>query len=371
MNEAEHRAGSTATIVDDEWVRARLSSSDVSLTEVPLPAAVERLVRERSPLLDDSGVLTAVGELVASIEGVLPLRSLLDDPSVTDVLVNGPGAVWIERGGHLERTEVVMSSADCSVLLERAFQRSGRSIDRAHPIGDTRLADGTRVSAVLSPLSMCGPTVALRRPSSSRIPLTAFGSGGVVTALADAVVAARNILVFGATGAGKTTLLSALTSMVPSDQRIITIEDAAELRLDHPHVVALECHPENGDGRGRVTLRELVAASLRLRPDRLVLGEVRGPEALDMVWALASGHRGSFATCHAASAAGALERLETFVAMGDSGLPHSVVRAQVRAAFDLVVGVARTPSGRRVVSLDRVVTEPGHPLGTRTVWADR
>lgn len=350
--------------LDEEWVRARVAERAGEAVET----VVETLVRDRFPLLSAETVRSETSRLVASFEGLGPLHGLLADPDVTDVLVNGPGPVWIERGGELERTALELTAHDLSLLVERAFHRNGRSVDRAHPIGDTRLADGTRISVVLPPLAPGGPVVALRRPRGEPVGLSAFGDGALVDTLRAAVRERLNVLVYGATGAGKTTLLAAMAALAATDERIVTIEDAAELRIDHPHVVALECRPENGEGRGAVTLRDLVGASLRLRPDRLVLGEARGPEALDVVWALASGHRGSFATVHAASAAGALERLEVFVAMADAALPHSVIQAQVRGAFDLAVGVGRGSRGRRVVAVHRVVARRTHRSGVEPLW---
>ncbi|NLA34566.1 MAG: CpaF family protein [Actinobacteria bacterium] len=351
--------------LDEEWVRSQVAERSGEAVE----AVIESLVRDRFPLFSADTVRAEATRLFASVEGLGPLHDLLGDPEITDVLVNGPGRVWIERAGRLQQSALELTERELNLLIERAFHRNGRSVDRAHPIGDTHLADGTRLSVVLPPLAPHGPVVALRRQRDERIGLTAFGEGLVLDTLREAVRDRQNVLVYGATGAGKTTLLAAMASLVGADERIVTIEDAAELRIDHPHVVALERRPDNGEGRGAVTLRDLVGASLRLRPDRLVLGEARGGEALDVVWALASGHRGSFATVHAASGAGALERLEVFVAMADAALPHSVIRAQVRGAFDLAVGVARSENGRRVVAIERIIARRTHRSGVETLWA--
>ena len=350
--------------LDEEWVRDQIAGRSNEAVET----VIESLVRDRFPLFSAETVRSEASRLVATLEGLGPLHGLLDDPSVTDVLVNGPGPVWVERDGHLYETELEMTALDLTLLVERSFHRNGRSVDRAHPIGDTRLADGTRISVVLPPLAPGGPVVALRRQRSQPVGLSDFGDGAVADVLLAAVRDRLNVLVYGATGAGKTTLLATMAGHAAVGERIVTIEDAAELRIDHPHVVALECRPENGEGRGGISLRDLVGASLRLRPDRLVLGEARGPEALDVVWALASGHRGSFATVHAASAVGALERLEVFVAMADAALPHSVIRAQVRGAFDLAVGVGRGPRGRGIVAIDRVVEHRSHHSGVEPLW---
>lgn len=350
--------------LDDAWVRECIAQSPGEAIDTQLL----RLVRQQAPLATDDAVRGEVERLRSTLEGVGPLLELLADPDVSDVLINGPGPAWVERSGRLVPTSVSLTSTDIDRLLQGVFHRTGRSLDRSHPIGDARLRDGTRISAVLSPLAVHGPVVALRRRVERAITLESFSVATITTAVEELVAARRNVLVFGATGAGKTTLLAEMASLIPHSERVFTIEDAAELCIDHPHVVALECRPANSEGRGAVTLRDLVAASLRLRPDRIVLGEVRGAEALDVVWALASGHRGSLATCHAASAAGALQRLETFVAMGDAGLPHHVIRAQVRSAFDFLIGVERHGENRRISSLHRVVDDHSDAAGVEAIW---
>lgn len=353
--------------LDETWIRSQLASRG----DEPVVSVIESLVREQFPLFSAENVAAEASRLHATVEGVGPLHELFDDPAVTDVLMNGPGVVWVERGSGLEATDVVVGSRDLAVLIERAFHRAGRSVDLAHPIGDTHLADGTRLSVVLPPVAPDGPIVALRRQRHAAVRLEDFGGAHVAATLRQAVATRSNVLIYGATGAGKTTLVAAMTALASVVERIITIEDAAELRIDHPHVVSLECRPSNSEGRGEVTLRELVGASLRLRPDRLVLGEARGPEALDVVWALASGHRGSFATVHAASALGAIERLETFVAMADASLPHDVIAAQVRGAFDLAIGVERAADGRRVTSIDKIASSADRHTIIEPVWAIR
>jgi pilus assembly protein CpaF len=222
-----------------------------------------------------------------------------------------------------------------------------------HPIGDTRLSDGSRVSAVLPPVALDGIAIAVRRFRHEVANLSSFGPPEVVTALVQRVQRRHNIVVFGPTGSGKTTLINCLAPFIKPVERVITVEDAAELRLDCPHVTRLETQPANSEGAGKVSTRELVRAALRLRPDRIIVGEVRGPEALDMVWALSSGHRGCLSTVHARSADDALARLETFVLLADSGLSEVAVGRQVRSAIDTLVGVERLPSGeRQVVSID-------------------
>lgn len=331
---------------------------------------LSRLVAEELPLAAPDEAAATVARLHAELVGMGPLDALLDDDSVTDILVNGAGPVWVERAGRLGPSGVSIDDAEIGSLVERAFHRNGLTVDRAHPIGDTRLRDGARLSVVLPPLAVDGIHVAVRKFATVRPDLAAFGPAEVIDRLRADVAARANIVVFGATGSGKTSLVNALSSAIDPMQRVVTIEDAAELRLGLPHVVRLEGRPDNGDGAGRVELRALVRAALRLRPDRIVVGEVRGPEALDMIWAMATGHDGSLSTCHAKSAADVLARLETFVLLAGADLPLSAVRAQVRTAVDVVVGVRRDGAGRRVVSIHEVTSLDGHPSGVVPVFVE-
>ena len=352
----------------DEVIRRRFL--DDPRSDRPAADLLAEIIADELPLAGPAEAAAVLERLHASLLGLGPLDQLLRDPSVTDVLVNGPGPVWIERRGRLERTGVSLSEPEIALIVERAFRRNGLAVDRAHPVGDTRLANGARISVVLPPLAPDGALVAIRTFTPARLDLAAFGGADVVERLCADVRRRANIVVFGSTGAGKTTLVNSLTAAIDPRERVVTIEDAAELQLTLPHVVRLEGRPDNGDGAGRAELRTLVRAALRLRPDRLVVGEVRGPEALDMIWALATGHDGSLSTCHARSAPEVLARLETFVLLADAGLPLAAVRAQVRSAIDVVVGVRRDGAARRVTSIHEVSSDPAHPTGVVPVYVE-
>jgi len=334
----------------------------------PLPVRVDALVDEEAPLLGPRQRARMVDEVLAAVAGLGALEPLLADPAVTDVLVNGPGPgrIWVERAGVLRRVPIELSSAAIEHLIEKVVAPLGLRVDRASPLVDARLPDGSRVNAVVPPLAVDGPCLTIRRFGARVLPVAAFAPPGVAALLAWAVVARLNLLVSGGTGAGKTTLLNALAAHIPSAERVVTVEDAAELRLPGEHVVRLEARPANAEGAGEVRVRDLVRNALRMRPDRILVGEVRGPEALDMLQAMNTGHEGSLSTCHANSPADALRRIETMVLMGEVDLPLAAVRSQVESALDLVVQVARRPDGsRRVVAVAEVV--PGgeaQPLAT-------
>jgi pilus assembly protein CpaF len=323
---------------------------------------VADLVAGEGPLLPAREQARVVGEVLAEVCGLGPLEPILADPDVTEVMVNGPGRVWVERGGRLERVDVALDTAAIEHLIEKVVAPLGLRIDRSSPLVDARLADGSRVNAVVPPLAVDGPCLTVRRFGARAIPLADFGPPPVVALLAWAVTARLNVLVSGGTGAGKTTLLNALAGCIPEGERVVTVEDAAELRLPGDHVVRMEARPANAEGAGQVRIRELVRNALRMRPDRIVVGEVRGPEALDMLQAMNTGHEGSLSTCHANTPDDALRRLETMVLMGDVALPLAAVRGQVEAALDLVVQIARRPDGsRRIVAVAEVVE--------RATWA--
>jgi pilus assembly protein CpaF len=315
--------------------------------------------------------------------GLGPLETLLADPGVDEIMVNGAGVpsgdvrVWVERGGRLEATDVVFTDeAQLRHAIERILAPLGRRVDEAQPMCDARLPDGSRVNVVIPPLALDGPVLTIRRFRRRAFTPDELVDIGTWTAplqtfLASAVRARLNILVSGGTGSGKTTTLNALSSFVAAGERIVTIEDTAELALQQPHVVRLEGRPATVEGRGEVTIRVLVRNALRMRPDRIVVGEVRGAEALDMLAAMASGHDGSLCTVHAGSAEEALRRIETLALMADVGLPHAAVREQVAQAIDLVVHQARQGDGsRRVVGVSEVVRVAGG-AGTRELYASR
>lgn len=325
---------------------------------------VGRLVRDVAPLLAASDVDRVVSQVLARVGGLGPLEPLLADPAVTEVMVNGPGPVWVERAGRLHRTDTRLDTATIELLIARIVAPLGLRVDRTAPLVDARLADGSRVNAVVAPLAVDGPCLTIRRFGARVVPLEAMAPPAVTALLRWAVEARANVVVSGGTGAGKTTLLNALAAAIPAGERIITVEDAAELRLPGDHVVRLEARPANAEGVGAIAIRDLVRNALRMRPDRIVVGECRGPEALDMVQAMNTGHEGSLSTCHANGPEDALRRLETMILMGDVGLPLVAVRDQLSASIDLLVQVARAPEGGRRVTAVAEVTD-GASAGER------
>ena len=283
------------------------------------------------------------------------IERYLRDPSVSEIMVNGPGPVWIERDGRVEATGTILDAETIELLIEQTVAPLGRRIDRSSPMVDARLADGSRLNAVVPPVAVDGPYVTIRRFSVRPIPLDDFAGPGVVAALRWAVAARCNLVVSGGTGAGKTTLLNALAASIPSGERVVTVEDAAELALASDHVVRLEARPADRDGVASVTIRQLVRNALRMRPDRIIVGEVRGAETLDMLQAMNTGHEGSLSTCHANSPDDAISRLETMVLLDGGAVPLPAVRDQITAAVDLVVHVARRPrGGRRITSVAEI-----------------
>lgn len=317
-------------------------------------AAVALLAR-RAPLAAPELATAVVERLVADISGFGVLEVLLADPEITEIMANGPGPVWIERRGSVTRSDVVLSRSAIMRAIDRMLLPLGLRLDRLSPMVDARLADGSRVHAVIPPLAVDGPYLTIRRFRPLPLALDDLANATSAAVLRSAIATRASVLVFGPTGSGKTTLLNALSGQIAVDERVITIEDTAELRLPGAHVVRLECRPPTSEGLGGVDLRSLVRTALRMRPDRLVVGEVRGPEAFDLVQALLTGHRGGLATIHARTALDALRRLETLVLLAGSGLSDVAVRRQIVSAFDMVVGVERADDGRRVVaSVDRI-----------------
>jgi pilus assembly protein CpaF len=312
-----------------------------SLDAAPDDRGIAELVRARDPLAPPARVDATVLAVRQRLAGLGALQPLLDDPQVSEVMVNGPDRpVWVERSGRLEATPVVLDAPTVVLTVERVVGPLGLRVDRTRPTVDARLADGSRVNVVVPPVAVDGPCITIRRFGARGLDLHALCPPGVASLLAWAVRARLNLVAVGGTGAGKTTLLNALAAALPAGERIITVEDAAELRLPHPHVVRLESRGE---------LRALLRNALRMRPDRIVVGEVRGPEALDLLLAMNTGHEGALSTCHANSTADALWRLETMVLLAESGLPLDAVRRQLGASLDLVVMVARRPDGSRAV----------------------
>ena len=369
MDHLEELAGSLRAQLVEE---ASADSGDM-----PVDARVRELVEREAAPLPDAERARLAERVLRLATGLGPLEPLLSDPAVDEVMVNGAGAVWVERRGRLEGADVAFGSADELMhAVERILATLGRRVDEASPLCDARLPDGSRVHVVIPPLAVDGPCLTIRRFRRGGYSLDDLVANGTLPQpladeLARAVESRATVLVSGGTGSGKTTTLGALSGSIPDGERIITVEDAAELRLRGPHVVRLETRPPNIEGRGEVTIRQLVRNALRMRPDRIVVGEVRGPEALDMLMALNTGHEGSLTTVHANSPEEALRRIEMLALMADVGLPHIAVREQVADAFDLVLHQARLPGGeRRVSSLAEVVRVAGG-AGTRELFSLR
>jgi pilus assembly protein CpaF len=288
--------------------------------------------------------------VTATSTGVSPLDAVLADDSVTEVLLNGPGRAFVERAGRLEPLALDLDEAGLRAVVERVIAPLGLRLDRSSPMVDARLPDGSRLHAVMAPVAVEGTCVAIRRFGAPCLPLSGFGLPPDPSRFLEwAVGAGWNLLLAGGTGTGKTTLLNSLSAAVPTGERIVTVEETAELRLAQPHVVRLEARPANAEGAGAISVRDLVRAALRLRPDRLIVGEVRGGEAFDLLCALNTGHDGSLCTLHANGPAEALSRLETLVALAGMSLPVEASRAQIRASVDGVVHLARRPDGSRAV----------------------
>jgi pilus assembly protein CpaF len=342
-----------------------------------LHARIGALVERECGLLDADARAQLVAMVAERSFGLGPLEPLLRDPAVEEVMVNGPGAVWVERAGRMERAAVAFGSeAELRHAIERILAPLGRRVDEASPLVDARLPDGSRVNVVIPPLALDGPVLTIRRFRRRGFSADELVEAGTLNPplrdfLGRCVRARLNLLVSGGTGSGKTTTLNALSAFIPEGERIVTVEDAAELRLRQPHVVRLESRPANLEGRGEVTIRGLVRNALRMRPDRIVVGEVRGAEALDMLAAMTTGHDGSLSTVHAGSAEEAVRRVETLALMADVALPHAAVREQVADAIDVVVHQGRMRDGaRRVVGVAEVVRVAG-AVGVREVYSLR
>jgi pilus assembly protein CpaF len=319
----------------------------------------EQLGDEQGLARDDRDRLAA--ELADDILGHGPLERLLADDSVTEIMVNGPYDVWVERQGRLYETTVRFTDeSHLRRIINKIVAQVGRRVDESSPMVDARLPDGSRINAVIPPLSLTGPLLTIRKFSKKRLDMSDLIRLGTLTTetvefLQRCVLAELNILISGGTGSGKTTLLNALSTAVPESDRIVTIEDAAELRLNQRHVLRLEARPKNIEGEGEIAIRELVKNSLRMRPDRIIVGEVRGAEALDMLQAMNTGHDGSLSTVHANTPRDALSRIETMVLMAGYDLPVRAIRQQVASAIDLIVHLERLEDGgRRVTAITEV-----------------
>jgi Flp pilus assembly protein, ATPase CpaF len=320
---------------------------------------IANLVAIEDPLLAVDRRELLVAEVLNDVMGLGPLEPLLADPTVDEIMVNGAGRCYVERAGVLESVVLPIDDDGIVRLVDRILAPLALRLDRASPMVEARLADGSRLHAVIPPLAIDGPCVTIRRFGTRRLGVDAFGADAEAAGALSALIRSGvNVVISGGTGSGKTTLLNALAGFIDASERVITIEETAELRLAQPHVVRLEARPANGEGSGAVAVRELVRAALRMRPDRLVVGEVRGAEALDLLQALNTGHEGSLSTVHANSPLDALRRLSTLALFGNTGLPHEAICEQLRSAVDIVVQVGRARSGaREIVSVVEVVPD--------------
>jgi pilus assembly protein CpaF len=334
-------------------------SSD--LTDHVYRAVTEELALDRTPLTREER-REIVRQLTDDILGYGPIEPLLRDDSVTEVMVNGFDKVYVERNGKLERSDVrFVDESHVMRIIDKIVSQIGRRVDEASPMVDARLPDGSRVNAIIPPLALNGPTLTIRKFSRDPYTVNDLITFGTLTArsaqfLAAGVKGKLNVLISGGTGTGKTTTLNAMSAFIPGDERIVTIEDAAELQLQQEHVITLESRPSNIEGSGEIKIRELVRNALRMRPDRIIVGEVRGAETLDMLQAMNTGHEGSLTTIHANSPRDALSRLETLVMTGGVELPHRAIREQIASAFDLLVQIQRLVDGsRRITHITEVL----------------
>jgi pilus assembly protein CpaF len=352
--------------VSDERIR-----EDIALATV-------QIVEEEKFLLTLKERETFIREIQDEVFGLGPLEPLLQDPTVADILVNGHRNIYVERHGKIEPTVASFrDDAHLMRIIEKIVSAVGRRVDESSPLVDARLADGSRVNVIVPPLALDGPTMSIRRFGSDPLGIENLIEVGAVTEkvaeVLEGIVKCRlNILISGGTGAGKTTLLNAISGFIPEDERIVTIEDSAELQLKQRHVVRLETRPANIEGKGKITQRDLVINSLRMRPDRIVVGEVRSSEALDMLQAMNTGHDGSLTTIHANTPRDALTRIETMVAMAGVDVPQRAVRNQISAAIHIVIQLSRLSDGRRkLVSLQEITGMEGEIVTMQEIFEFR
>ena len=357
----------------DVTVAARLSPADL---ETQVQAMVAEIQAEQRLQLNSTEVQQVVRVIVDDMIGLGPLEPLIRDETINDIMVNGPKQVYVERHGKLELTEVKFRDNDHVMhVATRIVTRIGRRVDEMSPLVDARLADGSRVNVIIPPLAIDGPSISIRKFAKRQITLdTMARQGNISDALATVLkVASRcrlNILISGGTGSGKTTLLNAMSRLIDHGERVVTIEDAAELQLQQPHVVRLETRPASIEGTGEITMRDLVKNALRMRPDRIILGEVRGAEAIDMLQAMNTGHDGSMCTLHANTPREALTRLENMVAMSSMRLPAQAVRMQIASAINLVVQISRMRDGvRRITAVSEIVGMEGEVITMQDLFS--
>jgi pilus assembly protein CpaF len=337
---------------------------------------VERMLEEEAVVINDAERKNLTRDIQNEMLGFGPLEMLLADPTVSDILVNTYKQIYVERRGKLELTDVTFSDdAHLMKIIDKIVSRVGRRIDESSPMVDARLPDGSRVNAIIPPLAIDGPIMSIRRFSADPLRLADLVAYGSMTADMAEVLqglgkAKVNILISGGTGSGKTTMLNVISGFIGSTERIVTVEDAAELQLQQPHIVRLETRPPNIEGKGEVTQRALVRNALRMRPDRIILGEVRGAEALDMLGAMNTGHEGSMATIHANTPRDALTRLENMISMAAANLPTKAMRQQISSAVGVVVQVSRLSDGKRkVMSIQEVTGMEGEMITMQEIFS--
>ena len=355
---------------------SNIDSLDKDTLRKQIRDVVVELCDEENALLNHQERERLIAEVMDETFGLGPLEVLLADPSISDILVNGPHQIYIERHGRLERTNVnFKDNTHLLHIIDKIVSKVGRRCDEVSPMVDARLQDGSRVNAIIPPLALDGPALSIRRFGADPVRIQNLLeyksiSQEMVDFLSACVIAKLNIMIVGGTGSGKTTLLNNLSSFIPTNERIVTIEDAAELMLQQPHVVRLETRPPNIEGKGQIAQRDLLRNCLRMRPDRIIVGEVRGPEALDMLQAMNTGHEGSMTTIHANSTRDALSRLETMVSMAGFDLPVSTVRQQFAAAVNVIVQASRLQGGRRrVMSISEVLGMEGEVVTMQEIFS--
>ena len=331
----------------------RLESLEANMASTKVIQAITEILNEEGRLLTDADRTRLVEEIKNELLGLGPLEPLLWDDDVSDILVNGPNQVYVERQGKLYLTDVRFNDDQhLMLIIDRIVSQVGRRVDEASPMVDARLTDGSRINAIVPPLALDGPALSIRRFGKKRFTIEDLIEKETLTAdmvefLAAIIKARLNLLVCGGTGSGKTTMLNCLSSFIPVDERIVTIEDSAELLLQQPHIVRLETRPPNVEGKGEVTQRELVKNCLRMRPDRIIVGEVRGAEVLDMLQAMSTGHDGSVCTVHANTSRDALQRLEMMMLLSGVSIPQKAMRQQIASALNMVIHVSRLSDGTR------------------------
>ena len=364
-------------LVEQLDLEALENLKDTALVTAQIRDAVAEFLRTEGTPLTHGEREDVIEQIVYEVTGLGPIEPFFRDMTISDILVNGPRDVYIERYGRLTRVPIAFrNDAHLRAIIDRIVSRVGRRVDESSPMVDARLPDGSRVNAIIPPLAIDGPILSIRRFGADMTMASLVDIGSLTQEMVDfltACVQSRlNIMISGGTGSGKTTLLNALSAYIPSTERVVTIEDAAELRLQQEHVCRLETRPPNAEGRGQVVARDLVRNALRMRPDRIIVGEVRGEEALDMLQAMNTGHEGSLTTIHANSPRDALARVETMIQFASTSLPLRAIREQIASSLELVVQIARMADGtRRIVSISEIAGMEGDVITMQELFRFR